>query len=67
MAKLNLSETHMFVWRTFCWKQITCDLCLNTALQIALFYGAKYKSIEKMMSGNVRDNFEFVKGYQVQA
>lgn len=35
-------------------------------LQIALFYGPKYRTIEKMRLGNVKDNFEFVKGYQVQ-
>jgi hypothetical protein len=30
-------------------------------LQVALFYGCKYKSMEKARAGTVRDNFEFVK------
>ena len=34
-------------------------------LQVALYYGAKFKSIEKTRSGSVRDNFEFVKVYSV--
>lgn len=34
-------------------------------LQIALFYGAKYKNLDKMREGDVHDNFEFVKGYSV--
>jgi len=36
------------------------------SLQIALFYGAKYKAIDKVAAGNVKDNFEFVKCFQVQ-
>lgn len=35
-------------------------------LDIALFYGAKYKSVERQQQGSARDNFEFVKGYRVQ-
>ena len=34
-------------------------------LQIALFYGAKYKTMDKMKTGQAHDNFEFVKAYQV--
>ena len=34
-------------------------------LQIVLFYGAKYKNLDKMREGDVHDNFEFVKGYSV--
>ena len=34
-------------------------------LQIALFYGAKYRNLDKMREGDVHDNFEFVKGYSV--
>eukprot|EP00325_Prymnesiales_sp_UTEX-LB-985_P007321 CAMPEP_0174700998 /NCGR_PEP_ID=MMETSP1094-20130205/5778_1 /TAXON_ID=156173 /ORGANISM="Chrysochromulina brevifilum, Strain UTEX LB 985" /LENGTH=196 /DNA_ID=CAMNT_0015898573 /DNA_START=42 /DNA_END=632 /DNA_ORIENTATION=- len=35
-----------------------------TSLQIALYYGSKYKTIDKARSGNVKDNFEFLKVYQ---
>lgn len=36
-------------------------------LQVALFYGAKYKQVEQMLEGDtVKDNFDFVKGYRVQ-
>ena len=36
-------------------------------LQVALFYGAKYKTIEKCRAGVAHDNFEFVKIYQVES
>lgn len=35
-------------------------------LQFALFYGCKYKTIEKARAGNIRDNFEFLKLYEVR-
>jgi hypothetical protein len=35
-------------------------------MQIALYYGSKYKSIEKARSGNIADNFEFVKVYETR-
>lgn len=35
-------------------------------LELVLFYGAKFKSVARMQQGNVRDNFEFVKGYRVE-
>lgn len=35
-------------------------------LQFALFYGCKYKTMEKVRAGNIADNFEFVKVYQVR-
>ena len=31
------------------------------SLQVALYYGSKYKTIEKARGGNVKDNFEFLK------
>ena len=34
-------------------------------LQVALFYGAKYNAVEKMLAGEMQNNFEFVKGYRV--
>ena len=36
-------------------------------LQVALFYGAKYKTIEKCRAGAAHENFEFVKVYQVRS
>ena len=36
-----------------------------TQLQVALFYGCKYRTIEKAHMGTPRDNFEFVKIYQM--
>uniref|UniRef100_A0A7S0EAC7 Uncharacterized protein n=1 Tax=Phaeocystis antarctica TaxID=33657 RepID=A0A7S0EAC7_9EUKA len=32
--------------------------------QVALFYGCKYRTLEKAQAGTLRDNFEFVKVYQ---
>ena len=37
---------------------------LLTAWQVALFYGCKYRTLEKAQAGTLRDNFEFVKVYQ---
>ena len=34
------------------------------ARQVALFYGCKYRTLEKAQAGTLRDNFEFVKVYQ---
>ncbi|KAL1524306.1 hypothetical protein AB1Y20_019208 [Prymnesium parvum] len=34
-------------------------------LEIALFYGARYKTIERCRTGTAHDNFEFVKVYRV--
>ena len=34
------------------------------ARQGALFYGCKYRTLEKAQAGTLRDNFEFVKVYQ---
>jgi len=36
------------------------------SLQVALFYGAKYKTVERCRGGSPHENFEFVKVYQVQ-
>lgn len=34
-----------------------------SSMQVALFYGAKFKTLEQMQCGDVADNFEFVKVY----
>jgi len=35
-------------------------------LQFALFYGCKYKTIEKARAGEIRNNFEFLKVYEAR-
>ena len=36
-------------------------------MQLALFYGCKYKSIDRARAGSsIQDNFEFLKVYQVR-
>ena len=35
-------------------------------LQIALFYGCKYKTIDKARAGTIADNFEFCKVYEAR-
>jgi hypothetical protein len=37
-----------------------------TTLQIALYYGSKYRAIEKAAAGRIQENFEFLKIYQVR-
>ena len=37
-----------------------------TMLQVVLYYGSKYKAIERARAGSVSDNFEFCKLYEVR-